>query len=160
MSMKCLLFTGGIMLCFILSAKQGFSQQKTIDNFSQAKPALFNHLQSKTNCSLSAIDKPFGFSKGRQIILNINADFTITGEVLEKTQAERGVENINIRCSNYNNALLSLSRITQEDGSVKYTGILHDRNSSDVLLLINEDGHYAFKKQQRSLLIADCPLPE
>ena len=158
--MKAVFFTGGIVLCLTLSIN-GFSQQhKVADNATASQPLLFKNLQSKTSCPLSVIDKSFSYNKGRQIILNIDADLTIAGEVLEKSQPDPQVETINVRCTNYSNALLTLSRIKQEDGSISYTGILHSRTSGDVLLLVNENGHYYFKKQQHSLVIADCPLPE
>jgi|GEM_PF-584503 len=158
--MKAVLFNGGIVLCLALSLN-GFSQQhKIADNNASSQPLLFKNLQAKTNCPLSVIDKSFNYNKGRQIILNIDSNLTLTGEVLEKSQPDPQVETINVRCTNYNNALLTLSRIKQENGSVSYTGILHNRTSGDVLLLVNENGRYFFKKQQRSLVIADCPLPE
>jgi hypothetical protein len=158
--MKALLFNGGIVLCLALSLN-GFSQQhKVADNTTPSQPLLFKNLQAKTNCPLSVIDKSFSYNKGRQIILNIDADLTIAGEVLEKSQPDPKVETINVKCTNYNNALLTISRIQQEDGSISYTGILQSRTSGDVLLLVNENGRYFFKKQQRSLVIADCPLPK
>ncbi|MBV4356515.1 hypothetical protein [Pinibacter aurantiacus] len=158
--MKAVLFNGGIVLCLALSLN-GFSQQRKIaENTTSPQPLLFKNLQTKTNCSLSVIDKSFNYNKGRQIILNIDSNLTIAGEVLEKSQPDPQVETINVRCTNYNNALLTLSRIKQENGSVSYTGIMHNRASGDVLLLVNENGRYFFKKQQRSLVIADCPLPE
>ena len=158
--MKAVLLTGGIVLCLALSLN-GFSQQhKVADNAALSQPSLFKNLQAKTTCPLSVIDRPFTYGKGRQIVIAVDSNLTITGEVLEKSQPDPQVETINIRCTNYNNSLLTLSRIKQEDGSYKYTGIMHSRTSNDVLLLENEGGRYAFKKQQHSLVIADCPLPE
>ena len=79
----------------------------------------------------------------------------VEGLVLAKVAITPQQLSINIRCTNYQNALLNISRITESDGSFTYIGRIVSPRHGDVLLLWQENGQYAFIKKQQLLTMVE-----
>lgn len=79
----------------------------------------------------------------------------VEGLVLAKVAITPQQLSINIRCTNYQDALLNISRITETDGSFTYIGRIVSPRHGDVLLLWQENGQYAFIKKKQLLTMVE-----
>jgi len=123
------------------------------------KPALFAQLPNKFSCSPATIINLFSVKLNGLHTDLLSADlaegFHIEGIVLTRVAISPQQYNINIRCTNYQNALLNICRITLADGTVKYTGRLVHPDYGDLLQLQEENGQYSFIKQKKLLTMVE-----
>jgi hypothetical protein len=119
------------------------------------KPALFNQLPEKFICPAAALQNIFSASINNRFSTDLSSQLHIDGIVLDKVAVTPQQLSINIRCTNFQNALLNISRITQQDGSFKYAGRIVSPSHGDVLLLWEENGQYSFIKQKQLLSMVE-----
>lgn len=118
------------------------------------KPRLFSRLPEKFIIGKPKLEKLFTATTKR-IASAADAEFPFEGEILERVQKNPNVVSVNIRLSNYDGAILNVSRIINSDLSVSYIGRAININSGDVLLLKNENGKFYFTKEKRSLIMIE-----
>lgn len=100
------------------------------------------------------LDQVFHRTQGPEVSVRLSPTFTINGIVSEQIKVDEALESINIRCRNFDNALLTLHRITERGQQPRYTGRIIDPQSKDVYVLVGEAEGYAFQKQPTHSLIA------
>ena len=152
----------GTIICILLSyAASAQVATAPLNQHPIEKAGLFNNLPEQLTCSSSTLQQFFSantnnrFSKDQNNQLMLNSQLPIEGVVLEKVVVSPQQLSINIRCSNLQNALLNISRITQPDGSYKYTGRIVSPNHGDILFLKEEKGQYSFVKQKQLLTMVE-----
>ena len=79
----------------------------------------------------------------------------LEGTVLAKVAVTPEQLSINIRCTNFQDALLNISRITEADGSFSYIGRIVSPRHGDVLLLWKQNGQYSFIRQKQLLTMVE-----
>lgn len=99
------------------------------------------------------LDQVFHRSQNPQVSVRLSPNFTISGIVSEQIKVDEALESINIRCRNYDNAMLTLHRITERGQQTRYTGRIIDPQSKEVYVLVGEADGYAFQKQPSHQLI-------
>jgi hypothetical protein len=119
------------------------------------KPALFNHLPEKFICPIAVLQNIFSTNSNTRLSAKLGNQLTIEGFVLEKMSVTPQQLSINIRCTNLQNALFNISRITQQDGTFKFIGRIVSPAHGDVLLLCEEKGQYSFIKQKQLLSMVE-----
>lgn len=119
------------------------------------KPSLFSQLPDKLTCTETVLQNVFKSLSGNQLSFQLNDQLSVTGIVLEKVAVTKQQLSINIRCTNYQDALLNISRIIQPDGTVRFTGRLVHPAYGDLLLLTEEKGQYYFVKQRQLLSMVE-----
>lgn len=112
------------------------------------KSSLFDQLPQKTACDKTELEKIRHQKKSQSISIKLSDALTLTGEILESLTTSAGVQNINVRLSNYGNALLHLSVRQGADKTNKITGRIIHPNHSDVLVISEENGHYFITKHK------------
>jgi hypothetical protein len=146
--MKSVFITGGIILS-LLSSFTVVAQSATNN-----KIAYFKQAPEKINCRLIALEQVFTAHNNSSITIHFSDNLVISGEVIENVSHAANTQTINIKCENYGNALLTLTRIEQ-GATIEYVGRIVHPKSADALLLVVENGRYVFKKQQQSLFMVD-----
>lgn len=96
----------------------------------------------------TTLDNVFTYTVGRTISLNVDTT-TIVGYVIEKKESNPLMVTLTILSTNYNGMQLTLSK-SIIDRSVMYSGILHGTDTQDVLVLLQSEGKYFFKRRKRS----------
>ena len=119
------------------------------------KATLFNQLPEKISCPVNALQNIFSAAVNGNINVSLGTQLKIEGMVIAKVAVTPDQLSINIRCSNFHNALLNISRITQTDGSFSYIGRMVSLQHGDVLLLWEENGQYSFIKQKQLLAMVE-----
>ena len=152
--MKRLYFLGSIVLNFSIASVNA-QVAVPVNQHPVEKPAFFSQLPDKFSCTETALQNLFKSTINTPVNFQLNDQLPVAGTVLEKVVVTKQQTSINIRCSNYHDALLNISRITQTDGSVQFTGRLVHPAFGDVLLLTEEKGQYYFIKQRQLLSMVE-----
>lgn len=118
------------------------------------KPHLFSHLPAKFVVGRPKLDNLF-LGTTKRISSATDPEFPFEGEITERVQKNPNVVSVNIKLSNYNGAILNVSRIINSDLSVSYIGRAVNVNNGDVLLLKNEDGKFYFTQEKQSLSMVE-----
>jgi hypothetical protein len=140
-------------ICILLSFSG--TAQVPVNQHPVEKPALFAALPGKFSCSINALQSLFGSAANGRVNLQLSNQLQLNGIVLEKVAVSNQQVSINIRCNNYQNALLNISRITLDNGNYKYVGRLVSPAHGDVLLLWEDKGQYYFIKQKQLLSMVE-----
>jgi hypothetical protein len=152
MKRKCL--SGCIALLLSFSAIEA-QVAVPVNQHPVEKPLLFSTFPDKLSCTASALQNLFMFADNSALNIQFNDLLPVSGMVLQKVIVTRQQVSINIRCSNFHDALLNVSRIIQPDGSILFTGRLVHPAFGDVLLLTQEKGQYYFIKQRQLLSMVE-----
>ena len=153
MKILCLL---GTIAC-MLTALNANCQQALLplNQHPPEKALLFNHLPEKFSCPVNALQNIFSASVNNRLYVSLGPQLNIEGTVLAKVAVTPDQLSINIRCTNFQNALLNISRITKTDGSFSYIGRIVSLEHGDVLLLWEENGQYTFIRQKQLLAMVE-----
>lgn len=118
------------------------------------KPRLFDQLPEKFNVYRTVLDQLFTTDKNT-FSLPIKTGLALEGEILEKVQQNPHVVSINIRLKNFNNSLLHISRIIENDLSVSYNARVINIKNGDVLVLKQENNQFYFTREKQSLIAVE-----
>jgi hypothetical protein len=118
------------------------------------KPLLFSSLPQKLDCNLEEVDKLFMAEPSQKLLLQLNNHLRLEGVVAEKVQPSQEVLTINFKLSNFNGALFNISRIIQ-NGTIRYTGRIINKENGDVLTMIKENEKYYFTKQAQKFFMVE-----
>ena len=117
------------------------------------KPSLFHQLPDKAKCSAASLEGLFTGTK--QVSLSLNTGIHIRGEIMTKVFQSSSVQRINIKLMDFPGGIFSLSRISLEDGSVRYSGRMFSRDYGDMMVLVSDNGNYYFIKTTRQLVMTE-----
>lgn len=146
----------GTITCMVLSLSANCQSPLPPVNQRQAeKSSLFNRLPEKISCATASLAGIFSASLNSNINVSVSEAMKVEGVVVAKVAVSPEQLSINIRCSNYQDALLNISRIKEADGSFSYIGRMVSPQHNDVLLLWQENGQYAFIRQKQLLSMVE-----
>lgn len=118
------------------------------------KPKLFNNLPEKFTVGKLFLQQLFA-GEINSISIPVSNGALLQGEVVERVQKNPNVMSINIKLTNYDNALFNVSRIILSDLSVSYTGRVINIKNGDVLLLNRENEQFYLTKEKQSLVTVE-----
>lgn len=148
-------FLSACAVCMCLVFAFNGTAQIAVNQHPVEKPALFHDLPEKFSCSLTALQNLFTSVANGRLTISLSNQLQLNGTVLEKVAVSNQQLSINIRCSNFQNALLNISRLTLENGAYKYVGRMISPAHGDVLLLWEDNGQYYFIKQKQLLSMVE-----
>ena len=149
------LFYIGLLLTSFCSGVSTFAQAPLSKETSAQKPLLFPGLPPKFACNNTEVEKFFLASKSDHINLRLSDNLLLSGEVIEKVETTPGIQNINIRLSNFGNALLNISIISKADNTRTIVGrIIHPKHS-DALVIAEENGKYYVTKYKMEFFMVE-----
>jgi hypothetical protein len=74
--------------------------------------------------------------------------FNFKGEVVSAvSKYQNSITSVVIRSSNFPNTQFTISRITENDGSIRYTGRIFSMKNADLYELKNNNGNYILVKR-------------
>lgn len=145
-----------LMLCVAMMLYGSLqAQEPPVSVEKQAKPTLFSALPDSFEVDRSVLQQLFSKEVNELISLQLSSQFIIEGRVVDKNQHNAGSISVNIRLSNYHNALFNISMNLLADNSAGMRGrILHPRYG-DVLVLYKEKEKYFFKRNSQQLYMPE-----
>jgi len=138
-----------LLLSFIVTT--GFCQNNN------PKPKQFSDFPETINCSEQELTKVFSASPGQTISLAFSNNFTFTGNVTSNLAKYANLQSAVVVSPGYFNTIFSVSKITNNDGSISYVGRIINKNYFDGFeLKKNASGIYQLKKVETDRVIQDC----
>lgn len=138
-----------LLVCAVLFVCGSVYAQEPEKNLVQkktTKPMLFGALPDHFELDAPALRKLFDAAEAADIHSQLSSQFIVSGKVLEKNQPAAGVWSMNLRLSNYQNALFNLSLHLMPDNSSVVKGRIVHPKFGDVLVLEKEKGRYYFRR--------------
>lgn len=154
MKLKLLVAATAICLTSLHSFSQEISfrsaKEKNVD-----KHNLFVNVAERTTADFNLMQNLFNLKTGQGTTIKLSDNLQLMGHVV-MTEQQSSMQSITLRCTNFPNALFTLSKVTSEDGTVTYAGAILNHQNKDVINLEKDDtGNYAWIKRNLSELIQD-----
>lgn len=144
----------GFLLCicasFVTFAQNPVSKEARVD-----RPSLFAGLPAKSICNRSELEKIIQLPKSAQISLALSDNLVLSGEVIEKVETAAGSKNVNIRLSNFGNALLNVTFHHQQDNTYKIVGTIVHPKHADAIVIAEENGKYYITKHKMEFFMVE-----
>lgn len=119
------------------------------------KPLLFATLPSAFEINKGELQRIFSAEVGENLKLQLSSHLLIEGIVVDKNQHNAASVTVNVRVSNYANALFNISLRLNADNSTTIQGrILHPKYG-DVLQLYKDQDKYYIKKNTQALFMPE-----
>ncbi len=120
-----------------------------------SKPSLYASLPSPMEVAAHELHQILSGELNEKISAQLSSPFLIEGIVVDKCQHTPGSMSMNIRISNYDNALFNLTIRFLADNSTSIQGRIIHPKYGDVLVLYKENDRYYFKKISQRLYMPD-----
>ncbi|WP_255156013.1 hypothetical protein [Ferruginibacter sp. HRS2-29] len=140
------------MLLLCLSTAVGFSQQNVA-----AKTRLFATLPDRIDLNSDVFKNVMTLAEGAAIAIPMGDGYTFQGIVLSNEIKYSNLQSVTIRSANLDNSFFSISKITNADNSISYTGRIMNNNALDGYEIKKaEAGNYKLQKFETARILQDC----
>jgi hypothetical protein len=120
------------------------------------KPRLFQQYGEKIAFSTNTIDELLKTPVGTMVETTFGNEFLVTGQVLSVTSKfDNQIRCIVIRVNNFSGAALVLSKITNNDSTMQYTGRMISKEYGDLYMLQQDNGQYQMVKKNYTDIVAE-----
>lgn len=140
-----------IVLCTILSATS-FAQNTA------KKQQLFAAYPETVSLSKIIITEAFTYTTGTSVSINLSPNFTFAGTVISNKQKYDNLQTIIIRSSQNNKSVFQISKITNKDNTISYTGLIINQDAADGYLIKNNNDIYSLQKFESGKILEPCNL--
>jgi hypothetical protein len=120
-----------------------------------SKSPLFSKLPQKVSASKLHIDRLFSIADSGHIKIPLADNNLFEGVVLEKVRKNPNVVSMNVKLTNYDGAMLTVSKIVNDDQTVNYVGRIVSIKHGDVYMLTFEDNKFYFTKNMQSMMLVE-----
>lgn len=140
------------ILCFIVAfscisifAQKGFPVREPDMN----RPRQFSNLPQQLNCNIAELESLLKNETGKTISLVISDNLTFRGVISSMATNKESVEvqSVVVRSTNFPGSVLSFSKISLPDGSVRYTGRIISFQHADAYEINLENDQYVLTKK-------------
>jgi hypothetical protein len=134
----------------------------TVITFAQqagnTKPFLYASQPQTINVDESILSETLTHAKGTTISVSLSPTFHFNGTVIANANRQNNLQIIAIRSSENNESILQLSKITNRDNTISYTGRIINENAADGYLIKNNNGIYSLQKFETKNVLEPCKL--
>lgn len=131
--------------CISLCAQKGFPVREPDMN----RPQQFANLPQQLNCNIAELETLLKNETGKSISLTISENLIFRGVISSLATSKESVEvqSVVVRSTNFPGSILSFSKISLPDGSVRYTGRIISFQHADAYEINLENEQYVFIKK-------------
>ncbi len=131
----------------------------TAQSTNPAPTEVFSNQAQSIALSESTLTNAMLFAKGQKASIHFSDDFIFPGEVMSNDQVYPNLQTIIVRSSTFNNALLQISKQTNDDQSISYVAQIFGNKSKDGFQLKrSSNGNYTLQKFETAIILQDCNL--
>lgn len=115
------------------------------------KPLLFRSFPDSIPVNIAGFDRAVSFSQGEDVSVNIsdNVQFPFSGKVMSiSSKYGNSIQSVVIKSNLYDGAGLTISKITESNGNIFYTGRIVSMKSGDLYELVKTDSGYFLVKRK------------
>ena len=142
--------TSFMCVCMIAYSVCSFGQSgdAPLNEPNPNKPRLFTSLPEQINVDVAVFGQLLNTTVGTSVNIPVSAAFRFQGHVVSAvSKYGNSIRSVVVRSINYTGASLTISRITDGDGLVSYTGRIISMAHGDLYELKNQNGQYSFVKK-------------
>lgn len=143
------------VLCFsmMLFSLCSFAQNQTIpiNEPDYNKPRLFDNLPDQIPVNIAKINELLTYTKGNpvDVVISNGSALRFTGTVVTAaSKFQNKVVSVVLRSTNYVGASLTISKLTDDNGNISYTGRLLSFNNGDLFVLRQVNDNYVLVKRK------------
>jgi hypothetical protein len=141
-----------LVLCYIFMMAQYSQAQVT----RLVPRQLFNDYSATIAAPVSELEKAFSAAAGSSVQFNFSSKFSFSGTVMSSLRRYTNLYSVIVSSPLLHDALLSISKIINNDNTVTYVGrILNDKYADGYILKKDNTGNYSFNKIKTTDLIQD-----
>ncbi|MBN9352292.1 MAG: hypothetical protein J0H55_16555 [Chitinophagaceae bacterium] len=127
----------------------------TAQNHGAERQPIFKNSADRLPTAITELDKAFNLKEGTSVSFKFY-NMAFSGTVVSAADKHGRIKSVVIESSSLKNTILSLSKITNDDKTITYTGRILNQGASDGYELTkNQDGTYTFHKIRTDDLIQD-----
>lgn len=139
-----------ISFLFFFITYEGIAQTRDL------RPKLFNSMENKVSYPRAELERIFTRSKGNKYEIALPGNFKFSGIIVSTVQRYDNLKSFLIRSDVLNGAIFAVSKRTNEDNSISYTGrIINEKYSDGYELKVDEKGNYFLNKINMDELLPD-----
>lgn len=125
----------------------------------QAKPKLFAAFPSVLNIQENSLERIFEHTAGRLTVLDFGNNLIIPCTIIRNDVKYDNLQTVIIRASAFDNAMIQVSKILNEDKTISYTGrIINERAADGFEIRKNSNGSYQLQKFETDKILEGCFL--
>ena len=121
----------------------------------QQAPHLFDAFSNSITCNNTELERIFSFQQGASVQLAFSPNFIFKGNVNSNQQKFSNLQSVTIRSSNFDGALLSISRRLNDDNSITYVGRILNPDYADGYELLKQGSNYILNKIKHADILQD-----
>ena len=142
------LLKGIICLFLFFSCLQSNAQKPPVREPDMNRPTLFKNLPNKISCQINDLSALLELETGKPVSFSFVNNLNFQGVVSSvASKSDNSLNSVVIRSTNFPGAALSFSRITKEDGTFSYAGLIISFQHGDAYEINLENGQYYFVKK-------------
>lgn len=146
------IFTLACMLLMGLTTSTAFAQATDA-----SKKNLFAAFPSKIDVTNNTLQNLFTAMPGEKISIAFDSQFTFTGMVISNEMKYQNLQSVLIRSAQFDNALLQVSKITNNDQSISFVGRIIHQNALDGYEIKKDlANNYRLQKFETKNILQDC----
>ena len=137
-----------VLLC--LTTVASIAQQ------SETRPRLFADKAQTINLDNTTLTNAITHLKGNSVTVNLSSNFQFTGNVIFNEKRNDQLQTMAIRSSDNSKSVLQISKLTNKDNSISYTGRIINPDAADGFLIKNNNGNYTLQKFEALDVLSPC----
>ena len=124
---------------------------------SSSKQRLFANYPETIKLSKNILQNTLTVSEGEEVVITFSNEFSFKGTVLSNVKKYDNLQSVMVRSAAFENAILQLSRIINEDKSISYSGrIINPEAADGYQIKKDKDNNYSLVKFETSKILQDC----
>ena len=144
-----------LLLMVSLCTYAGATAQQT----SEVKPKLFASFPSTLSITEACLQNIFSFAADQEAVIDFGNNLSLPCKVIRNEVKYSNLQTVIIRSTAYDNVMLQVSRITNRDLSIIYTGrIINPRAADGFEIKQNSNGSYQLQKFETDKILEGCFL--
>lgn len=145
-----------LMLLFLAIHKKSFSQMAPVNEPEESMPALFTNVPDTISANIGLLSEVFNQQTGQRMLLQLSDRLTIEGVLTAVSgKPADAIQTFRFIPENFHGTSFVFTRTTGRSGEPLYRGFITGRHIQDCLVLIKENNHYYFIKQNINSLRAE-----
>ncbi|MBS1599266.1 MAG: hypothetical protein JST75_13660 [Bacteroidetes bacterium] len=139
--------------CMLITTSVRAQQLATTRSVIISQPDIFKKFPQKAACDIASLEQLFNMHD--DVSLQLSPDFSLEGKIISRKKSNAFAETINIRLSEFQETIFTISRIQTENGETRFIGHILSLEGEEAIVLQFEDKQYFFIKTEQRFLMTD-----
>ena len=120
------------------------------------KPKVFTAYPERFTCSVEKFNEAFAIAEGYYVNLELTSGFIFRGRVTSNFQRYENLFSMTIQSTEFENAVLHLSKQINQDNTISYVGRIMSMNAADGYVLSRTGLQYTMEKTDEKFIRQVC----